>query len=95
MSSSGIANNKIAEVTKLRVKPFIYPYHPLPSVEDPIDYVSMLRRNIFGYTVGFVGQKEIYPPKGSLLEDPGYQLIKNPSEYVRDGDGRNYIGMPL
>ena len=90
MAATGIANTKIAEVTKLRQKPFVYPYHPLPSVQDPINYTAMMRNNIFGYTIGYVGQKSFYPHRGMLLEDPGYHLIRNPSDYVRDGNGKNY-----
>lgn len=90
MDASGIASSKIADVTKLRQKPFIYPYHPLPSTQDPIDYTTMMRNNIFGYTIGYVGQKSFYPPRGTLFEDPGYHLIRNPSDYVRDGDGKDY-----
>lgn len=95
MSINGIPNNKIADITKLRDKPLIYPYHPLPSVEDPVDYTNMLRSSIFGYTFGYVGQKDFYPPKGTLLENPGYGLIRNPAEYVRDGDGKKYRGISL
>lgn len=95
MSSNGIANSKIGEVAKLRTKPFIYPYHPLPSVNDPIDYTSMMKTNIFGFTVGYVGQKSFYPASGSLLQDPGYHLIRSSSEYLRDGDGKNYHSSSL
>lgn len=89
MVYSGIANNKIVEVTKLRPKPFVFPYHPLPSTEDPVDYTNMMKTNIFGYTSGYVGQKSFYPAKGMLREDPEYHLIRNPSEYVRDSIERN------
>lgn len=95
MSVIEVVSSKVPEVTKLRVKPYIYPYHPLPSKMDPVDYTEMMMTNIFGFIIGYTGQKSLYPQKGTLFEDPGYGLIRSANNYLSDGNGKNFRGIPL
>lgn len=95
MSSVNIAPGKTEAVTKLRVEPYVFPYHPLPSNYDPVDYTSMLVNSIFGYTIGYDGKSKFYPHRGILIENPGFNFIRSTYEYVEDGDGTKFKGTPL
>lgn len=95
MAANYIAPNKIASVTKLRTEPYVFPYHPIPSSLDPVDYTTMLVNSIFGYTIGYDGKSKFYPHRGMLVENPEFNLIRSPHEYLENGDGSKFKGVPI